>query len=131
MEIIDKYTKELNEDCQINMLNLRDAQMRLPGVKHKWTARLINHKIEKDKVKRLIAEAKTTIIEHQMKDAKVMLSRPTLEKMAEDNATVIKFKEKMDEHEYAIMYLEKVEQILRNVTFDIKNLTEILKLEQL
>jgi len=131
MEIIDKYTKEINEDCKIDVLNLRDAQMRLPAVKHKWTARLINHKIEKDKIRRMITDAKNTLIERQLTDTKVKMSRPTLEKMVEENSTVLKLKEKETEQEYAIMYLEKVEQIMKGITFDIKNLTEIMKLEQL
>lgn len=131
MEIIEKYTKELADDCQITMLNLRDAQMRLPGVKHKWIARLINHKIELGRIKKMIVEAKNTIVERQIKENKVAVSRPTLERMAEENPTVLKMREKYEEHEYAVMYLEKVEQILRNVTFDVKNLTEIMKLEQL
>ena len=131
METIDKYKKELDEDCKINMLNLRDAQMRLPAVKHKWTSRLINHKIEQDKIKKLIDEAKSTIIERQLADATVAMSRPSLEKQAENHATVIRLKEKAKEEGFVIMYLEKVEQILRGVTFDIKNLVEIMKLEQL
>jgi len=131
MEIIDKYTKEINEDCKIDVLNLRDVQMMLPAVKHKWTARLINHKIEKDKIRRMITDAKNTLIERQLADTKVKMSRPTLEKMVEENSTVLKLKEKETEQEYAIMYLEKVEQIMKGITFDIKNLTEIMKLEQL
>ena len=131
IELIDKYKKELDEDCKIDMLNLRDAQMRLPAIKHKWTSRLINHKIEQDKIKKLVNEAKATIIERQLADSTVAMSRPSLEKQAENHDTVIRLKEKAKEEGFIIMYLEKVEQILRSVTFDIKNLVEIMKLEQL
>ncbi len=131
MEIIDKYTKELEEDTKLTMLNLRDAQMRLPAIKHKWAARLINHKMEINKLKSLIIKAKNAIIEKQINNSKIKLSRPSLEKNAETNDTVIRLKAKVKDEEYIIMYLDKVEQILRSMTFDIKNLTEILKLEQL
>ena len=130
MEILDKYTKELEEDTKINMLNLRDAQMRLPGIKHRWASRLINHKMEISKTKSLIIKAKDAIIDKQM-DGKITMSRPSLEKKAESNDIVIRLRKKVKQEEFIVMYLEKVEQILRSMTFDIKNITEILKLEQL
>ena len=131
METIDKYRKELEEDTQINMLNLRDSQMRLPGIKHKWASRLINHKMDLSKNKNLIIKAKETIIETQLKNSKITMSRPALEKNAEGHDTVIRLKNNVKDEEFVIMYLEKVEQILKSMTFDIKNLVEILKLEQL
>lgn len=130
MEILDKYTKELEEDTKINMLNLRDAQMRLPAIKHKWVARLINHRMEISKTKSLIIKAKDAIIEKQINN-KIKLSRPALEKNAESHDTVIRLKKRIKEEEFVVMYLDKVEQIFKSMTFDIKNLTEILKLEQL
>ena len=131
MEIIDKYKKEIEEDCKLDMLNLRDAQLKLPGIKHKWAARLIHHKISKAKIKKVIADAKATIVDKQLSESKVKVSQASLERHAEEHKTVIQLREKLQEEEFVIMYLDKVEQILRSVTFDIKNLTEILKLEQL
>lgn len=131
MEIIDKYGKELEEDIKIDMLNLRDAQMRLPAIKHKWASRLINHKIELNETEELIIRAKQTIIEKQLTDVKVKLSRPTLEKNAENHDTVKRLKNRVKELEFIVMYLDKIERILQSTTYDIKNLTEILKLEQL
>jgi len=131
METIDKYGKELEEDTKINMMNLRDAQMQLPGIKHKWVSRLINHKMELAKTKSLIIKAKETFISEQLNDPKVKMSRPALEKRAEGADIVKRLKSKVRDEEFIIMYLEKVEHILRNMSFDIKNLTEILKLEQL
>ena len=131
MEILDKYKEELDQDTNINMLNLRDSQLRLPNIKHKWAARLINHKVELDKTESLIVKAKEAIIEKQMNNAQVKLSRPSLEKSAEEHDTVIRLKARVKEEEFIIMYLEKVEKILSSITYDIRNLTDILKLEQL
>ena len=131
METINKYREQLEEDTKINMLNLRDAQLKLPAIKHKWASRLIKHKMELDKTKSLINKAKETIVEKQLKDSKVSMSRPALEKNAEKHETILKLKNKVKEENYVIMYLEKVEKILGSITFDIKNITEILKLEQL
>jgi len=131
METIDKYKVELEQDTKIDVLNLRDCQMRLPAIKHKWASRLINHKIELEKTKSLIGKAKDAIINKQLSDPKVKVSRPSLEKSADNNDVVIRLKESVNEQEFVVMYLDKVEQILKSMTFDIKNVTEIMKLEQL
>ena len=131
MELLDKYTKELEEDTEINQMILRDVQMKLPAIKHKWVARLINHKVEASETKSLIIKAKETIIEKQLSNTKVKMSRPSLEKNAESHETVIKLRNRIREIEFVIMYLEKVEKILSNMSSDIKNLTEIMKQELL
>lgn len=131
MEIIDKYEKELIEDTKLNVLNLCDVQMKLPSIKHKWASRLINHKIDVDKTKSLICKAKERLIEEQLADSAVKSSRPALEKKVENHEVIIRLRNTIKEHEYAIMYLDKVEQIFKSMTYDIKNLTEIMKLEQL
>tara|TARA_R110000824_G_scaffold8429_13_gene38260 strand:+ start:3978 stop:4382 length:405 start_codon:yes stop_codon:yes gene_type:complete len=128
---IDKYAKEMEEDGRITVLNLRDCQMRLPAVKHKWASRLVNHKVELSKTKLLIIRAKEVIIENKLKDNKVTMSRPSLERSAETHETVIKLRNKVRDEEFTIMYLDKVEQIFKSMTYDIKNLVEIMKLEQL
>lgn len=131
MELLDKYKKELDEDIKINVVNIRDLQMSLPGIKHKWATRLINHKIEINKINSLVIKAKNVIIENQTKNPNVTLSKPSLEQYAEKHETIIRLKTKIEDEEFIVMYLEKVERILNSVTYDIKNLVDILKLEQL
>lgn len=129
--MIDKYTAELNDDIKIDYVNVRDVQMKLPAIKHKWVARLINHKIERDNTKKKIIEAREIIIRKLEKEAKTVLSRPTLEKAANDHEAILKLRKNVDDIDMIIEYLEKVEKILSSTTFDIKNLVEIMKLEQL
>jgi len=131
MELLDKYKKELDEDIKINVVNIRDLQMSLPGIKHKWATRLINHKIEINKINSLVIKAKNVIIENQTKNPNVTLSKPSLEQYAEKHETIIRLKTKIEDEKFIVMYLEKVERILNSVTYDIKNLVDILKLEQL
>ena len=40
----EKYSEELKEDTKVDELNLLQKQLMLPGIKHKWVARLINQK---------------------------------------------------------------------------------------
>ena len=50
-EIIEQYTIESSIDTNIDRLNVTDIQEKLVNNKHKWSARLINHKIKLNKYK--------------------------------------------------------------------------------
>ena len=52
-EIIEQYTLESSIDTNIDRLNVTDVQEKLVNNKHKWSARLINHKIKLNKYKNL------------------------------------------------------------------------------
>lgn len=131
MEIIDKYMDEIKEDTKINVMNIQEVQMMAPAIKHKWVARLVHHKMEINKIKSLINKAKDDIIERETKNSITIISRPSLERFADNHDVVKRLKVKLEEEEFVVLYLEKVEQILKNLTFDIKNVVELMKLEQL
>ena len=129
LTLFDKYRAELTEELDLSDFNMKDVQMRLPGVKHKWVARLIQQKIEMNKYKKLKHEAVEAVMQNLRKENPVLLSDSTLAKQAEKNETIQKINLKMEECEILIEYLEKVEAVCRGTSFDIKNLVEIKKLE--
>ena len=51
MDLLQKYTEEIAKDLTFDELSLRDLQLKLPGRKHYWVARLINHKRELEQLK--------------------------------------------------------------------------------
>jgi hypothetical protein len=131
MGLFEDYRKELEEDTVINNMNVTDMQMKLPAIKHKWTARLINHKINLNKKDHLLKTARKTLMEKSMADAAIKLSKIAIGNNIEEHDTIIKIREQIREEELLIEYLEKAEKILGNMSFDIKNLIELMKLEQL
>ena len=57
MLLLERYVTEMEQDLKVDAFNIKEVQLRLPAIKHKWTARLIRHKIEintltKDKEKK-------------------------------------------------------------------------------
>ena len=130
MEILDKYIKELEADTQIDQLNLKEVQLKLPSYKHKWVARLINHKNEVNKLQQAYRQAKENIVESMSKNQAIGISKATLEKTADNNDVVKKISARIDEEQLIVLYLEKVEVVLRSMTYDVKNLVDIMKLEE-
>jgi hypothetical protein len=129
MEILEKYGQEIAEDTAVDEINVKDVAMRLPGIKHKWVARLINHKRQ---LNRLEAE-KEAIIEATMKKIKekgdIQLSKNAMTAKISTLESVKILDEKIDEQKAMVDYLEHVESIFRYMTNDIKNVIDIMRME--
>ena len=92
MGLFEQYQEEMNVDTVINNMNVTDMQMKLPAIKHKWAARLINHKISLNKKDHLLKTAKKTLMDKNMADAKVKLSKVANGNNIEEHDTIIKIK---------------------------------------
>jgi len=131
MDTLEKYILEVEEDTTFDRLTVSDKQMKLPGIKHKWAARIIHHRKQIYKLKDLKLAAKEKIIADIIKEAKVTLTTPVLEKKAEQNLLVKKVRNQIRDEELIVLYLEKVEKILHSTSFDMRNLADLMKLEEL
>lgn len=128
-DLFDKYRAELEEELKLDDFNLKDTQLKLPTIKHKWVARLIQQKIEKNKLKDMRKQAITNIMVNAREQQPVTVSDRVLSQHAEQNELVQKIDQKLQDCDILIEYLEKVEVVCRNTTFDIKNVIEIKKQE--
>lgn len=131
MELLEKYIEELTEDTTFDDFTMKDTQMKLPAIKHKWVGRLIRHKgsvnqLKSDKQK-LVTELATKL----KSSSPYKISDVSAEKACYKHEEVVKISNKIKEHELIIELLEKTERVLNSMTYDIKNLTEIMKLETL
>ena len=129
MSTLDKYMEEMVQDTSVDNFNLLDIQMKLPAIKHKWVGRLMRHKYvvkELRKEKELLIRDLTTKL---ISDSPVKIAEPIAEKKVSKVDSVLKIDAKIKETYLIIEYLEKVEKIFSSMTFDIKNVTEIMKLE--
>lgn len=129
MSVLEQYIVELEKDTSLDEFTMKDVQMKLPAIKHKWTGRLIRTKLDVKqsygKRKRLINELSEQLIEK----SPVKLSTPVAKKKVESHESVVEIDMHIEEMKLVQEFLEKAERILSSMTFDIKNLTEIIKLE--
>ena len=128
---LDKYNTELKEDTRIDEINLLQKQLMLPGIKHKWVARLIfakRHLNSLNKKKKLTYVAVLASLESQ-NAIPPGLSKTTLEKKIESSDSVQNIIQDIEDTELIIEYLEKVETIFRSMTYDLKNIVDITRME--
>ena len=130
MKLLKKYIEEIGEDLVLNDLNLKQQQQRLPARKHFWVGRLIDAKIKRND---LIAEKrklKKDLVKKVIEDSPVRINQTSAETAAERYASVVKLNTSIKEQDTIIEYLEKVEKILSNMHWEIKNVIDMNKMEQ-
>lgn len=128
---LDIYLEEMKVDTDLNEFTVKDVQLKLPGLKHKWVGRLIRTKVALQRLQRDKELLKKTLSEQLRKESVVAMSVPNAERAVETHSRVIAITEKIQEHLLLVEFLERVEKIFSSMTFDIKNLVEIMKLETL
>ena len=128
--MLKKYIEEIGEDLVLNDLNLKQQQQRLPARKHFWVGRLIDAKIKRND---LIAEKrnlKKELVKKVIEDSPVRINQTSAETAAERYESVVKLNKSIQEQDTIIEYLEKVEKILSNMHWEIKNVIDMNKMEQ-
>ena len=128
-EILDNYTNELKPEINLNKLNLGDHQSKLPSLKHKWAGRYINHKRKLIKLKVLKKETHRELVSKYIEEAPVKVNVSIAEKSVYTRKEIVDIDNKIAEEELILEYLEKIQNIVNNIQWDIKNLIELEKLE--
>lgn len=127
--MLEEYIKELEEDLRINELNLKDYQLRLPAIKHKWAGRCIRLKSHIIQLKKQRDTIKSDVMSEIDHTSNVKLTQPVISATAEKHSKVQDVLRRIQEAELLVELLEKSEKTLSSCSFDIKNLIEIMKLE--
>ena len=130
MDVRENFKKELQSDTQIDEINLSQKQLMLPAIKHKWVARLIEQKRKfnaLNKKKKIIRAAVVASLEKE--GMPPGLPKSALDKKIENSDAIQKINEEIEDTEIIIEYLEKIETIFRTMTYDIKNIIDINRLE--
>ena len=127
-DILNKYKAEFEEDSKINEMNLRERQLMLPGIKHKYVAYLIQHKQKKYELENKKKQAIAELI-RQQQNPDVGLSRPAVERKQEGHPTIKLINDLMTEQDIIIEYLEKIESITKSMTYDMSNIIKIMEME--
>lgn len=127
--LLEEYIKELENDLKIDELILKDYQLKLPGIKHKWAGRCIRHKLELVELRGKREKLKKDIVIKIQEQSPVKLATPVIERTAEKCSEITDLDNKIKEIELIIELLEKSEKTLSSTSYDIKNLVDIIKLE--
>ena len=122
--------EDIGQDLVLNDLNLKEQQQRLPARKHFWVGRLIEAKIKRNKFFAQKSKLKKDLVKKVITDSPVRINQASAESAAEKYESVVKLNNNIKEQDTIIEYLEKVEKILGNMHWEIKNVIDMNKMEQ-
>lgn len=131
MDLLKKYIEEVGKDLVLDDFNMKDVQMRLPARKHFWVARLMEAKIKRGSLDREKKKLKKDITREVIATSPVKISQNVAEQAAERHESIQKLTDQIKECDLIVEYLEKVEKVMSQMSFDVKNIIEINKMEQL
>jgi hypothetical protein len=126
---IKKLLSEIEADTRVDELNLREVQFKLPAIKHKYAGLLIRSKIELNEKRKKYEEAKKSLVKKIKDSSPVKLTLNVLNDAADETPSLKNINEDIRNLLLVIELLEKTEKTLSSMTFDIKNIIEIQKLE--
>jgi len=127
--LFERYHREIAKIVTVDEFNMKQVQMDLPANRHYWVGRLIFHKNECVKLKKARKQAIYKISEKLQNDSPVALTVKTAEHSAEQHSLIQKIDEQIAENEMLVEYLSKIETNFRSISYDIKNLIDIIQLE--
>ena len=129
--MLKKYIEDINKDLYLDDFNLKEVQMRLPARKHFWVARLIEAKIKRNTLFGKKKKLKKDLVKKVIQDSPVRINQTAAETAAERYDSVVSINNSIKEQDTIIEYLEKVEKIMSMMHWEIKNIVDINRMEQL
>lgn len=124
----EDYEKEIIIDTSIDELNILEKQLKLPTIKHKWVFRLISYKRELNRLNKKRKEIKETVFS-KLENIPKGIPKKILDSKIESSDQIQSIDDQIQEISIMIEYLEKVELILKSMSYDIKNIIDINRLE--
>ena len=110
-------------------MEVTSTQEQLIANKHKWSARLINHKINLNRFKSDRASLLEGYITKYQEDEPVRVNRSIAEKAVQNKNEIKAIDSKIQNEVLIISFLENIYKNISFATNDIKNLVELMKLE--
>lgn len=129
IDLFYEYHQKIEDFLKIDELNMKEAQMTLPSVRHYWVGRLMHHKQQINKLKKTKEKASKTLKERIESETPVVLSPKTITESISKHEIMQKIEEEITNNELLVEYLTKVESNLRDTQYGMNNLTKIITLE--
>lgn len=131
MDLLKRYKEEIGADLVVTDFNIKDVQLKLPSRKHFWAARLIDAKVSLQNLQKRKKNLKKDLVKRIITEAPVKITQQTAEIAAESTEEMVAINDSIKEYELIIEYLEKVEKIMAGMGYDIRNIINIMQMEQL
>ena len=130
-EVLGNYIQQIKADLEINQINIADVARKLPARRHHWAARLIEHKIKINELEKQKSNIIKEVSAKIGRDSPVLMSSKTTHNAAEGSNDIQSINEQIATNKLIVEFLEQVQKNFFSASHDVRNIVEIMKLEQL
>ena len=102
----------------------------MPARRHFWAARLIQTKSANNELKSQKIRILKQVTAKLADEAPIRMENRNLVRAAEQSEDIIKINEQIAENDLIIELLEHVQKNFNSATYDIKNVIDLMKMEQ-
>jgi len=128
-DIINQYLDEARVDTNLSRLDVTSTQEQLISNKHKWAARLINHKIKLNNLKFKRSSTIDEYITAYQDKEPIRVNRSIAERAVQNKKEIKIIDQSIENEALVINFLENIYKNISFATNDIRNLVELIKLE--
>ena len=132
-EMIAKLGKELMEDMQINLMNVRDKSMTVSSIRAKWVMKYFKEK----EIVRKLKDAKSTLLQKGVEGLQTTdtqfrnMSKIRLEeKISRESDKIKKINEMLSKQNEVVQFMEYALNVVSDFNFTVKHALDAIKLEQ-
>lgn len=128
---IEKIQHEYQNDIRFDEFTLKEFQLKVPGLKAKWSAILSINETYLQELNEKKDLVKTALINEITKKDLRPLSDVAKENLAKKDSRYVGVLQKIKKQVVINKYLERVHNNIQNVTWDLKNILDELKIENM
>lgn len=123
---LEKYIKEFDEDVQLTISNIKEKSLMVSSYQSKW----IRYYFQEKHLNQKLKDAK---LEYTKQHANKLSFKPTqtvMPQIQEQDQNIVKLNTEIKNSELCIEFIEKSMAVLEKMNFQVKNVIDIIKLEQ-
>lgn len=129
--LLNNYYQELDEDLNLTIANIQERNLRCSSIRAKWLMYLTKEKENRKLLKRTKDELKSSLLnKHESDSNKSILRQKNEDTILKDNEQLKKINDAIDQLDEIIIFLEYTWNIMNDFGYNIKNIIELIKLEQ-
>ena len=132
-EMIAKLGKELMEDMQVNLMNVRDKSMTVSSIRARWVMKYFKEK----EIVRKLKDAKSTLLQKGVEGLQTTdtqfrnMSKIRLEeKISKESDKIKKINEMLSKQNEVVQFMEYALNVVSDFNFTVKHALDAIKLEQ-
>lgn len=123
---LEKYIKEFDEDVQLTISNIKEKSLMVSSYQSKW----IRYYFQEKHLSQKLKDAKLEYTKQHANKLSFKPTQTTIPQIQEQDQNIVKLNNEIKNSELCIEFIEKSMAVLEKMNFQVKNVIDIIKLEQ-